>query len=262
MIQRAPHTIVPPHLPLFASSVSHRRLVQPFEPDGPVEVSLRQSLREAGREHALRKGDVFFCQGDAAASVCWVLDGRVMLSVVCEEGREVIVGVASAGAVFGETALTTALSARTTTAIALETSTVLQVQVEELNRLSHERPAVGVFVLQALLVRIADLQARVADQMMSGSEERLVHVLRLLASAEDAEGTARLPPLSQEVLARMVGTTRSRINHLLRGLKPYGVHASPSGLLVEVGLLQEWRRKRRHAPTDLARITAIDEVRA
>ena len=166
-----------------------------------------------------------------------------MLSVVSGEGREVVVGVAGPGEMFGETALDAA-QARTTTAIALEPATIVRVDVRRVTRLSRERPEVALLVLQSLLARMADLQDRLAEQMMHGSEARLVHVLLLLASAEEATGTARLPVLSQEVLARMVGTTRSRVNRLLRGLRPYGVQSSAAGLLVEPQALRQWQRRR------------------
>lgn len=187
---------------------------------------------------------MFFCQGDRAASICWVLDGRVMLSVVSDTGREVIVGVAGPGEMFGETALDHG-HPRTTTAIALEPATIVQVAVRDLASLSRARPDVGLLVLQSLLARTADLQDRLAEQMMHGSEARLVHMLLLLASTEDGEGTARLPALSQEVLARMVGTTRSRVNRLLRGLRRHGVRSGRSGIRVEPSSLRRWQSRSR-----------------
>lgn len=220
----------------------------PLAPDELARATqaARQLLYQAGHRHALPRGGVFFCQGDAAGAISWVLDGRVMLSVVSTTGREVIVGVAGPGEMFGETALDLG-HARTTTAIALEPAHIVQVDAGVLASLARSHPEVGVLVLQSLLARMADLQDRLAEQMMHGSEARLVHVLLLLASAEDGTGTARLPRLSQEVLARMVGTTRSRVNRLLRGLRDFGVEATPAGIRVTPDALRRWQQRQETA---------------
>jgi CRP/FNR family cyclic AMP-dependent transcriptional regulator len=211
-----------------------------------VHAAARAHVLAAGQRHVLARGGVAYSQGDQAASIGWVIDGRLMLSVVSDDGREVILGIACAGDMFGETALG-AGQPRATTAIALEPATIVQVDARDLAALSREHADVAAFLVDALLTRVADLQARLADHMMQGSEARLVHLLLQLASAEDVDGAATLPLVSQEVLAQMVGTTRSRVNVLLRGLRAHGVEPSPTGIHVHPGVLRHWHDARREA---------------
>lgn len=235
-------------------AVTLTRPPTPFRTHGPREqpsvddphAAARAQVFATGQRHLVPRGGVVYSQGDAAGFLGWVIKGRLMLSVVSDDGREVILGITGPGEMFGETALGSG-QPRATTAIALEPAAIMQVEARDLASLGRKRPEVAAFLQQALLTRVGDLQSRLAEHMMQGSEARLVHLLLELASAEDGEGTATLPLVSQEVLARMVGTTRSRVNVLLRGLRAHGVEPGPAGIHVHPGALKHWSDARREA---------------
>ena len=188
----------------------------------------------------LARNVVVFSQGDAASSVACVIHGRVMLSVVASSGREVVIGVASPGQFIGEACLA-GQEHHTTTATTLEPSTIVFVTALELAGMLREQPALTLHFVRALLTRAVQVETWLVDQMLHGGEERLVHLLLLLAGPEDADGTCTLPRISQEVLARMVGTTRSRVNAFLQRLRRYGVQPARAGIRLRPARLRQWR---------------------
>ena len=190
-------------------------------------------------EH-LQRNVVVFSQGDAASSVACVIHGRVMLSVVASSGREVVIGVASAGQFIGEACLA-GQSQHTTTATTLEESTIVYVTSQDLAEMLREQPALTLDFVRALLTRAVQVETWLVDQMLHSGEERLVNLLLLLAGPEDVDGTSTLPRISQEVLARMVGTTRSRVNAFLRRLRAYGVEPARAGIRLQPTRLRQWR---------------------
>jgi CRP-like cAMP-binding protein len=200
-------------------------------------------LTTAGPDRHLQRlprNAVVFAQGDLSRTVCFVITGRLMLSVSAPSGREVVIAVAGPGDFVGEGCLAGA-EARTATATTLEPVTVAHLDKHGLAELLRTEPALARHFVQALLARSMVLEAQLAAQMLTGSEERLVHLLLLLASPEDQHGVATLPRVSQEVLARMVGTTRSRVNVLLQRLHAYGVRPARTGLRLEPRRLKSWR---------------------
>lgn len=192
------------------------------------------------RVERLPRNAVVFSQGEVSGTVVCVIAGRVMLSVVASSGREVVIGVASAGQFIGEAGLAGPIR-RTTTATTLEPSTIAHITTADLAEMLREHPALTLEFVRALLMRAVQVETWLVEQMLYGTEERLVRLLLLLASPEDAHGMSTLPRISQEVLARMVGTTRSRVNVLLQRLRAHGVEPARAGLRLEPGRLKRWR---------------------
>jgi CRP/FNR family cyclic AMP-dependent transcriptional regulator len=211
---------------------------------GPADrIQLQDYLITKGRgrhlEH-LERNVVVFSQGDAASSVACVIHGRVMLSVVASSGREVVIGVATAGQFIGEACLA-GQSQHTTTATTLEKSTIVCITSQDLAEMLREQPALTLDFVRALLTRAVQVETWLVDQMLHSGEERLVRLLLLLAGPEDVDGTSTLPRISQEVLARMVGTTRSRVNAFFRRLRAFGVQPARDGVRVQPARLRQWR---------------------
>ena len=204
---------------------------------------LQEYLITTGRgrhvEH-LRRNVVVFSQGETASTVACVITGRVMLSVVAASGREVVIGVASAGQFMGEACLAGS-SYHTTTATTLEPSTIAHITSQDLAGVLREQPALALDFVRALLTRAVQVETWLVDQMLHGAEQRLVRLLLLLACPEDANGIATLPRISQEVLARMVGTTRPRVNAFLQRLRAYGVQPARAGVQLDPARLRTWR---------------------
>ncbi|MGE3955513.1 MAG: Crp/Fnr family transcriptional regulator [Vicinamibacterales bacterium] len=188
--------------------------------------------------------EVVYMQGDPCASVFFIKDGSVKLSVLSQGGKVGVVGVLVRGDFFGEGALS-GEPTRQATATTLVPSVIFEISKARMVSLLHEQPALSDRFIAHMLARNARLEADLLDQLFNASEKRLARTLLLLARAGKAHGPLRvLPRISQEVLAEMVGTTRSRVNFFLnkfrkRGLIEYNgsltVHESLLGVILQDG---------------------------
>jgi len=167
-------------------------------------------------------GTGIFAQGDAANTVLYIQQGRVKLSVVSQTGREAVVGVLDAGDFLGEGALA-GQSVRLATATAMTASRILVVPKRQMIRLLHQQHALSDRLIAYMLARNARLEQDLVDQLFNASEKRLARTLLLLARYGKPDGRRQvLPKISQEVLAEMVGTTRSRVNYFMNKFRKLG----------------------------------------
>ncbi len=163
-----------------------------------------------------------FAQGDPAASVMYVEQGAVRLSVLSHSGKEAVVAVLEAGHFFGEGCLASQHQ-RMATATAMAPSTILTVDKEEMVRQLHLRPAFADRFLTHMLTRNIRIEEDLIDQLFNSTEKRLARTLLLLARYGEPEASHRaLPRVSQELLAEMVGTTRSRVNFFMNKFRKLG----------------------------------------
>jgi CRP-like cAMP-binding protein len=163
-----------------------------------------------------------FAQGDPAASVMYVEQGAVRLSVLSHSGKEAVVAVLEAGHFFGEGCLASQHQ-RMATATAMAASTILTVDKEEMVRQLHLRPAFADRFLTHMLTRNIRIEEDLVDQLFNSTEKRLARTLLLLARYGEPEASHRaLPRVSQELLAEMVGTTRSRVNFFMNKFRKLG----------------------------------------
>ena len=163
-----------------------------------------------------------FAQGDPAASVMYVEQGAVRLSVLSHSGKEAVVAVLEAGHFFGEGCLASQQQ-RMATATAMAPSTILAVDKEEMVRQLHLRPAFADRFLTHMLTRNIRIEEDLIDQLFNSTEKRLARTLLLLARYGEPEASHRaLPRVSQELLAEMVGTTRSRVNFFMNKFRKLG----------------------------------------
>jgi len=169
-----------------------------------------------------QKHQTLFTQGDAATAVFYILEGHVKLTVISLQGKEAVVALLERGAFLGESCLA-GQTVRTTTAIAVEDSTLVRIDKEVMIRLLHAEPTVSELFLTHLLSRNMRIQEDLVDHLFNPSEKRLARVLLLLAHlGEDGKPEAVIPKINQETLAEMIGTTRSRVSFFLNRFRKMG----------------------------------------
>jgi CRP-like cAMP-binding protein len=202
-----------------------------------------------------------FAQGDAAASVMYVELGIVRLSVLSHAGKEAVVAVLEGGHFFGEGCLAGQML-RIATATAIAPCTVLVVEKQEMARQLHARPAFADRFLTHMLARNIRIEEDLIDQLFNSSEKRLARTLLLLARYGEPEATHRvLPRVSQEVLAEMVGTTRSRVNFFMNKFRRLGFIDYNGDLKINNSLLSVVLRDEPPAKSRGAHSPSLDPVR-
>ena len=178
-----------------------------------------------------------FEQGDPATSVMFVEKGAVRLSILSHAGKEAVVALLDVGHFFGEGCLA-GQSQRMATATAMSTCTILAVEKPEMVRQLHAEPAFADRFLIHMLTRNIRIEEDLVDQLFNSTEKRLARTLLLLARYGEPEVSHRaLPKLSQEVLAEMVGTTRSRVNFFMNKFRKLGFIDYNGALKVNNSLL-------------------------
>jgi CRP-like cAMP-binding protein len=163
-----------------------------------------------------------FEQGDPCSSILYIDAGTVRLSVVSPVGKEAVIAVLEAGHFLGEGCLS-GQTARIGTATAMSDCQLLVIETEEMRRQIHLRPALAEQFLAHMLKRNARVEQDLIDQLFNSSEKRLARTLLLLAHYGDERPAAHaVPKVSQELLAEMVGTTRSRVNFFMNRFRTLG----------------------------------------
>ena len=179
-----------------------------------------------------QKHQILFTQGDTANAVFYVQAGRVKLSVVSQQGKEAVVGMLERGNFFGEGCLAGQL-VRMATATSLDHSSIVRIEKQAMIDVLHNEPTFSELFMAHLLTRTLRIQEDLIDQLFNSAEKRLARTLLLLATCEK-KGTSALviPKISQETLAEMVGTTRSRVSFFMNRFKKLGFIAYTDGLHV------------------------------
>ncbi|MBI2828477.1 MAG: Crp/Fnr family transcriptional regulator [Acidobacteria bacterium] len=167
------------------------------------------------------KAAVVFSQGDPATDVFYLQHGHVKLSVLSRLGKEAVVAILGPGDFFGEGCLA-GQPRRMATASALSASTVLVVEKPQMLEMLHTQPSLADRFLSHMLTRNIRIEEDLVDQLFNSSEKRLARALLLLARYGREDQPLRLPKLSQETLAEMVGTTRSRVNFFMNKFRDLG----------------------------------------
>ena len=169
-----------------------------------------------------RAGDVIYAQGDPCDCVFYVQTGEVKLAVLSPSGKEAVVALFEPGDFFGDGALS-GQPRRLASATTTSATTLLVVEKQRMTQLLHEEHALSDRFLAHLLQRNSRVEADLVDQLFNSSEKRLARTLLLLARYGRREGPERLlPRISQETLAEMVGTTRSRVNFFMNKFRKLG----------------------------------------
>ena len=177
----------------------------------------------AGRQVVtFRKGAVNYAQGEPADAVLYIQDRGVTLSVISSAGKESVVGMMGAGDFFGEGGLA-GQSVRMGTATATAPTTVLAIAQQQMLDVLHEQHALSDLFISYMLARNIRIEEDLVDHLFNSSEKRLARTLLLLARYGKPDAPQRiLPKVSQEVLAEIVGTTRSRVNFFMNKFRKLG----------------------------------------
>jgi CRP-like cAMP-binding protein len=183
------------------------------------------------------RGAVIFAQGDLCDNVLYVQKGNVKLSVISKSGREAVVAMLGAGEFFGEGCLA-GQPYRMATAAATTNSSILFVDKRRMVKLLHEQRAMSDRFIAHMLSRNIQIEEDLIDQLFNSSEKRLARTLLLLARYGKHDKPVRAVPLiSQETLAEMIGTTRSRVNFFMKKFQRLGFIDYKNGLKVNSSLL-------------------------
>jgi CRP-like cAMP-binding protein len=184
-----------------------------------------------------KRKETIFSQGDPAENVLYLQEGGVRLSVTNESGREVVVAVLKSGEFFGEGCLA-GQAVRIGTAAAITATKVLVIEKKEMIRVLHDEHAFSNRFISYVLSRNIRIEEDLVDQLFNSSEKRLARTLLLLARyGKEDKPQGVLPKVSQEMLAEMVGTTRSRVNFFMNKFRKLGFIKYNGGLQINTSLL-------------------------
>ena len=165
----------------------------------------------------------FFSQGDPADSVFYLQKGRAKVTVVAPAGKEATITLLSTGDFVGEEALAAIAGLRLATATAITACTTLRISREEMIRVMHVEHSFSDLFLKVILERSMRIQADLVDQLFNSSEKRLARILLLMAEfGKPGEPEQYIPKISQETLAEMIGTTRSRVSFFMNRFRKLG----------------------------------------
>jgi len=212
----------------------------PKAPKPSAEFDLEGFLDSEGLSRTIAKypkSAVIFSQGDAATEVMYLQQGSVKISVLSKTGKEAIVAMLTTGDFFGEGCLA-GQSRRMASATAQSAATVLVVEKAHMMRMLHKEPALSDLFRIHMLMRNIRVEEDLVDQLFNSSEKRLARTLLLMARyGQEDKPQLVVHQLSQETLAEMVGTTRSRVNFFMNKFRDLGFIEYNGGLKVNSSLL-------------------------
>ena len=184
-------------------------------------------LEEAGvgrKLVQLQPTQVFFSQGDSADAIFYLRAGRAKLTVVSPEGKEATIALLVSGEFIGEESLASVGALHLATATAIEACSAHKIAREEMIRVMHEESDFSEMFRKFLLARSMRTQADLVDQLFNSSEKRLARILLILSEFDEPGKPDHLvPPITQETLAEMVGTTRSRVSFFMNRFRDLGL---------------------------------------
>jgi CRP/FNR family transcriptional regulator, cyclic AMP receptor protein len=184
-----------------------------------------------------RKDQIVFSQGDPGNAVFYIQKGKVKVTVVSEQGKEAVVAILGTNDFFGEGCLA-GQAQRIATVLTLTESAIVRLEKAAILRVLHEEPAFSEMFIAHLLGRTIRVEADLVDQLSNSSEKRLARLLLLLANfGKDDKPEPMIAKISQETLAEMIGTTRSRVSFFMNKFRKLGFIAYNGGIQVHSSLL-------------------------
>lgn len=184
-----------------------------------------------------RKDHIVFSQGDPADAVFYVQKGKVKVTVVSQQGKEAVVAILEADEFFGEACLV-GQSQRIATVATMMESVIVRLEKAAIIRVIHEEPAFSEMFIAHLVGRTIRVEADLVDQLFNSSEKRLARLLLLLANfGKEGKPEPIIAKISQETLAEMIGTTRSRVSFFMNKFRKLGFIHYNGGIEVHPSLL-------------------------
>jgi len=186
---------------------------------------------------AYGKDDRIFSQGDAAETIHYIQKGRVKLTVVSKQGKEAVIAILGANDFFGEGCIA-GQARRMSTATAMVDCSIMRLDKAAIVSVLHDQPSFSELFVKHLLSRNTRIEEDLVDQLFNSSEKRLARVLLLLANfGKEGRPERIIPKMSQETLAEIVGTTRSRVSFFMNKFRRLGFIEYNGGLEVHSSLL-------------------------
>ena len=196
-----------------------------------------ESVGTSRRVEEFRKKEAIFSQGEAADTVLYVQKGSVKLTIVNESGKEAVVAILGAGEFLGEGAIA-GQTVRMGTATAIVPTTVLIIGKDEMMRVLHAENSLSDRFIMHMLTRNIRVEADLIDQLFNSTEKRLARTLLLLARyGKEGQAERVVQKVSQETLAEMIGTTRSRVNLFMNKFRKLGFIEYNGGIKINKSLL-------------------------
>jgi CRP/FNR family transcriptional regulator, cyclic AMP receptor protein len=215
-------------------------IIRSAKPKGRSNFDPKVFLAKVGKGRTIadyQKNGTVFSQGDPADAVFYIQKGKVKLTVVSRQGKEAVVGIFGPGEFFGEGCLA-GQQLRMATAAGLSACTVVRLAKDAANRVIRQEPDFAELFLAYVLSRNIRIEEDLVDQLFNSSEKRLARVLLLLANfGKEGEPQKLIPQMSQETLAEIIGTTRSRVSFFLNKFRKLGFINYNGGLEVNSSLL-------------------------
>jgi CRP-like cAMP-binding protein len=250
--QRASHGVTPLSFQHYIrgedalnSSIIKRTRGPRHKPEAKFDPRVFLDTENGGRSiSSYKKGDIVFSQGAPADAVFYIQKGQIKVVVISEQGKEAIVALLGPDAFCGEGCLT-GQSRRMATAITMSDCEVMRLEKVTMLRVLRDEPAFSEFFIAHLLARTLRVEEDLVDQLFNSSEKRLARTLLLLANfGKDSRPEKVIAKVSQETLAEMVGTTRSRVSKFMNkfrklGLIDYNGHLEVHSSLLNVVLHEE-----------------------
>jgi CRP/FNR family cyclic AMP-dependent transcriptional regulator len=204
-----------------------------------LNFAAKDLLKKIGKDKTSREycnQEIVFRQGDAADAMFYIQDGNVKVTVTSRRGKRAVLAILRQGDFFGERCLVRR-SLRMSTATAIHQSTIARVKRETIVRIMQQEPSFAKLVISYLLSRIVLVEESFVDQILHSSEKRLARILLLLARSErQSDSKSVVLKVTQQTLAEMVGTTRSRVSFFMNGFRKRGFIHYKGGLRVHRGL--------------------------
>ena len=198
---------------------------------------------------------LFFSQGDSADAIFYLQTGKAKLTVISQNGKQATITLLSAGDFVGEESLASIPGLRLATASAVSPCVALRITRKEMTRVMHDETAFADLFFKFLLARSMRTQADLVDQLFNSCEKRLARILLLMAEfGKPGERDTFIPPISQEALAKMIGTTRSHVTFFMNrfrklGLIRYNGRIQVNKSLLNVVLLDQLPEQNSRKPT-------------
>ncbi len=205
---------------------SRLTVVTPQPRNGDAVFDAKTFLAKAGLGKKLlnlEKNEVAYAQGDPSDAIFYVRKGRLRITVTSANGKEATISLVGPGEFLGENCMVSAHPVRLATARAMTDSVLLKISKAEMTRVLHQEPELSEMFVAFLLDRNARIQADLVDQLFNSSEKRLARILLLLAQfGKESKPEVVVPKISQELLAEMIGTTRSRVSFFMNRFRKLG----------------------------------------
>jgi CRP/FNR family cyclic AMP-dependent transcriptional regulator len=206
----------------------------------PYIAELLENIAEGKTVLQLGKDEKVFSQGDTAEAIYFIQTGKVKVTVVSSVGNEAVLSIQGPRGLLGEGCLV-GQTIRVSTATAIQPSTLFRIERRAMLRALTAQPALSEKFIASLLAHNIDLEEDLCDQLFNHSEKRLARVLLKLArfGLNEALPAAKMPRVSHETLAAMVGTTRSRVNHFMNKFRKLGLIDYNGHITVRAELLTD-----------------------